>query len=94
MGRVASDISPMPSLFMTVLFWLAVASALVAQAMILRSTTRAWRASGTPAPVTERVFAFGPALILLVVLWLSWRDATRPPIIEVQFDPATQGITL
>lgn len=84
----------MPSLFMTVLFWVAVGAALVAQVMILRSTARAWRGGGAAAPVTERVFAFGPALILVVVLWLSWREATRPPIIEVQFDPATQGITL
>lgn len=94
MGRAQGDISVMPSLFMTVLFWVAVVAALVAQVMILRSTVRAWRLSAAPAPVTERVFAFGPALILLVVLWLSWREATRPPIIEVQFDPAAQGITL
>jgi hypothetical protein len=93
-GRVAGDISLMPSLFMTVLFWMAVAAAIIAQGMILRSTVRAWRQGAAPAPATERVFAFGPALVLLVVLWLSWREATRPPIIEVQFDPSTQGITL
>lgn len=84
----------MPSLFMTVLFWVAVGAAIAAQVMILFSTARAWRFGGSAPPVTERLFAFGPALILLVVLWLSWREATRPPIIEVQFDPAAQGITL
>lgn len=84
----------MPSPVLTVLFWLAVLAAVVAQGMILRSTVRAWRAGGAPVPASERVFAFGPAVVLVVVLWLSWREATRPPIIEVQFDPAVQGITL
>jgi hypothetical protein len=93
-GGCGAIFRAMPSLVLTALFWSAVTAALAAQAMLLRSTLRAWRAGGAAVPLTERVFAFGPALVLALVLWLSWRAATRPPIVEVRFDPATQGITL
>ena len=54
-----------------------------AQAMILRSTARAWRAAGITPSLLERTFAFAPALVLALVLWLSWRAATDPVMIEV-----------
>ena len=73
----------MPAPLLAVLFWLAVAAVVVAQAMILRSTARAWRAAGTAPSLRERAFAYGPALVLALVLWLSWRAATAPVMIEV-----------
>ncbi|MBX3132108.1 MAG: hypothetical protein KF689_01820 [Gemmatimonadaceae bacterium] len=84
----------MPASLPTLLFWAAVLAVIVAQVAILRSTARAWALAGTRVPFVERVFAWGPALVLALVLWLSWRAATRPPIVEVQFDPASQSITL
>ncbi len=84
----------MPNVLLTVLFWSAALAVVVGQIAILRSTSRAWRFTGTAVPVTERVFAWGPALVIGVVLFLAWQRATRPPIVEVQFDPTTQSITL
>jgi hypothetical protein len=78
----------------TALFWIAVVAALVAQVAILRSTARAWRRAAGPVPVVERVFAWGPALVIVIVLFLAWKEATKPPMIEVQFDPTTRGIIL
>lgn len=84
----------MPTVLLTLLFWSAVLAVVVGQIAILRSTSRAWRHTGTAVPFTERLFAWGPALALLVVLVLAWREATRPPVMEMQFDPASQSITL
>ena len=84
----------MSSTFLTSLFWAAVLAVIVAQVMILRSTARAWRGAGTAAPFTEKLFAVGPALVLVAVLWLSWRAAMAPPVIHVEFVPGIQGITL
>jgi hypothetical protein len=84
----------MPNVLLTVLFWSAALAVVIGQIAILRSTSRAWRHAGTAVPVTERVFAWGPALVLILVLVFAWREATRPPMVEVQFDPTTQGIKL
>jgi hypothetical protein len=83
----------MPAPLLAVLLWLCAAAIVVAQVMILRSTARAWRAGQAagdganidqPGPsALERAFAFGPAIVLAIVLWLSWRAATAPVIIEV-----------
>ncbi len=83
-----------PNVFLTVLFWSAALAVVLGQVAILRSTSRAWRYTGAGVPLTERLFAWGPALALIVVLFFAWKAATRPPVVEVQFDPATQSITL
>lgn len=62
----------MPSLLMTSLFWSATVAIVVGQVMILWSTARAWGASGGRVPVTERLFAWLPAVALMAVLWFSW----------------------
>lgn len=84
----------MNNFFPTALFWSAVIAVVVAQVAILRSTARAWRRSAAPVPAVERVFAWGPAFVIVIVLFFAWREATKPPIIEVQFDPTTRGIIL
>lgn len=84
----------MSGLLPTLLFWSAVLAVVAGQVAILRSTARAWRASGAPVPALERVFAWAPALLLVLTLYLSWRQATAPPRIEVQFDPTTRSIQL
>ncbi|MEX2181258.1 MAG: hypothetical protein WD771_04405 [Gemmatimonadaceae bacterium] len=85
----------MPSLLVTALFWIAAAAVVIAQAMILRSTARAWRAGGAAPSALERGFAVAPALVLVVVLWLSWRAATAPPTIQVDLTgPAPTSIRL
>jgi ABC-type nickel/cobalt efflux system permease component RcnA len=73
----------MSAQLLTVLFWLSAVAIVVAQAMILRSTARAWRAAGSAPSMLERAFALTPALVLALVLWLSWRAATAPVMIEV-----------
>ena len=84
----------MPNVLLTALFWSAALAVVVGQIAILRSTARAWRHSAAPVPISERVFAWGPALVLVLLLFLTWREATRPPVVEVEFDPATQSIRL
>lgn len=84
----------MPSTLATILFWSAVLAVIVGQVGILRSTQRAWRRSALPVPFVERVFAWGPALVLVAVLYLAWGHATRPPIIEIQVDPTSREIRL
>jgi hypothetical protein len=85
----------MPASVLTVIFWLAAAAVVVAQAMILRSTARAWRAAGGSPTMLERAFAIGPAVLLALVLWLSWRAATAPVVIEVDLrGPVPETITL
>ncbi len=84
----------MPSTLATALFWSAVLAVIAGQVGILRSTQRAWQRSTAPVPLVERVFAWAPALVLVGVLYLAWGAATRPPIIEIQVDPATREIRL
>lgn len=84
----------MPNVLLTVLFWCAALAVVLGQIAILRSTSRAWRHAGKTVPFTERVFAWGPALALLIVLFFAWKAATRPPVVEVQFDPTSRSITL
>lgn len=84
----------MPSTLATALFWSAVLAVIAGQVGILRSTQRAWQRSAAPVPFVERVFAWAPALVLVGVLYLAWGAATRPPIIEIQVDPATREIRL
>lgn len=83
----------MPSVPLTVIFWLASAAVALGQVMILRSTVRAWRVAGGPVPLIERVFAFAPSLVLALVLWLSYQSAVAPPVMEVEF-PALMGTRL
>jgi cytochrome b561 len=80
----------MPAVLIAVLFWSAVVAVVVAQAMILRSTSRVLRAAAPERPAFEWGFAVGPALVLVVVLALSWRATMRPPSIEVDL-PVVPG---
>lgn len=75
-------------------FWIAALAVVVGQAMILRSTSRAWRAAGTPVPLTERLFAWGPVLVLAVVLWLSYRATFAPPLMQVETALPAAGVRL
>jgi hypothetical protein len=83
----------MPSIVLTLLFWSAAIAIVVGQVMILRSTARAWAASGIPVPMTEKLFAWLPALALLAVLWFSWKAATAPPTFQFESPTATQPTT-
>lgn len=58
--------------FLSILFWICAAAVVAAQAMILRSTVRAWRLGGARAVRAEWAFAVIPAVALAAVLWLSW----------------------
>ena len=77
----------MPTALLTLLFWAAVLAAVAGQVMILRSTRRVLRAAAPRTPLLEWGFAIGPALVLAVVLVLSWRAAMRPPVIQVDLMP-------
>lgn len=77
----------MPSWSATALFWSCAAAIVVAQVMILRSTARALRGGGARPPALEWGFAIAPALGLAMLLWFSWRAATRPPVIDVRVGP-------
>ncbi len=57
----------------TILFWAALAAALIAQGMILASTRRVLRAAPPRSLLLEWAFALAPALALAFVLFLSWR---------------------
>lgn len=83
----------MPSVLLTILFWAAAIAIVVGQVMILRSTARAWAAAGVAVPVSERLFAWLPALALLAVLWFSWQAATAPPTFQIEV-PAASTSTL
>jgi hypothetical protein len=74
----------------TLTFWTAVAAAVAAQVMILRSTRRVLAAAAPQRPALEWAFALLPAGVLLVVLVLSWRAAMAPPTIDVTL-PAPPG---
>jgi hypothetical protein len=80
----------MSSLLLTLLFWSAAVAVVAGQVMILRSTARAWAASGTAVPMTEKVFAWAPAFALIAVLWFSWKAATAPPTFQIEAPTAAQ----
>lgn len=80
----------MPATLTAAVLWIAIAAALVAQLRILRSTARVWRASPPAHPWREWSFAVGPALVVVLVLFLAWRAAMRPPTVEVTL-PAAPG---
>jgi hypothetical protein len=80
----------MPSFLLTLLFWSAAIAIVVGQVMILRSTARAWAGSGVAVPMTEKLFAWLPAIALLAVLWFSWKAATTPPTFRYDAPSATQ----
>lgn len=82
----------MPATFVAALFWTAIVAVIVAQVMILRSSARALRAAPPARPALEWAFAVGPALVLALVLALSWRATMRPSAIEVEL-PAVPGET-
>jgi len=66
-------------------FWLAVALIAVSHVFILRSTVRAMRSTpvGSSARgVWEWVWAFLPALSLVVLLWFTWQ-ALNPTTFQV-----------
>lgn len=69
----------------TLIFWAATLSIVVSQVMILISTRRAFAAGKVKHPILEWGFAIVPAIALALLLYFSWRAATSPPIIEVQF---------
>lgn len=80
----------MPAALIAALFWTAVVAVVVAQVMILRSTARVLRAATPARPVLEWAFAVGPALVLALVLVLSWQATMRPAAIEMEL-PALPG---
>ena len=89
-ARGAGDNSPMPAVLIAVLFWSATAAVVVAQVMILRSSARVLRAAAPERPVLEWTFAVGPALVLALVLFLSWRATMAPPSVEIEL-PTVPG---
>jgi hypothetical protein len=62
----------MNAALLTALFWSCAVAVAVSQAMILRSTIRAWRLGVARSAVAEWLFATVPAAVLAGVLWLSW----------------------
>ena len=76
------------------LFWSAVVAAVAAQVMILRSTARVLRAVAPARPALEWGFAILPALVLALVLALSWRATMRPSAVEVRITPAAGEVRL
>lgn len=71
-GSPSGDNSPMNATFLTALFWICAAAVVASQAMILRSTVRAWKLGAVRSVRTEWAFALVPAVALAAVLWLSW----------------------
>lgn len=80
----------MPSFLLTLLFWSAAIAIVVGQVMILRSTARAWAHAGGAVPMTEKLFAWLPAIALIAVLWFSWKAATAPPTLRFDAPAAAQ----
>ena len=71
------------------MFWTTIVSAVVAQVMILRSTRRALRGiEGQHTRPLEWVFAIVPAIAVMFLLYLTWRAATVPPVLHVEFPPS------
>ncbi|MEY2734038.1 MAG: hypothetical protein RL340_1097 [Gemmatimonadota bacterium] len=79
----------MLQLVVTLLFWAAIAAALLAQVRILQSTRRVL-ATAAARTALEWGFALVPATALVLTLILAWRAAVRPPVIEVDL-PAAPG---
>jgi hypothetical protein len=77
----------MPSLLAAALLWGALAAAVTGQVMILRSSRRVLQRDDTPRRRTEWLFAIAPAVILVLVLVLTWRAATRPPVLRMDVLP-------
>lgn len=86
----------MGTVIATALFWIATISAIVAQVMILRSSQRTLRGAAAPGadsePASDRrarpiewAFAILPALAVALLLYFTWRAATAPPVIQVEF---------
>ena len=93
-ARGTGDYSAMSAPLIAALFWIAVLAAVVAQVMILRSTARVLRAVAPARPALEWSFAILPALVLVLVLALSWRATMRAPAIEVNITPAAGAVRL
>lgn len=91
--RPAATDHPIPPAVIA-LFWTCAILILVSQLMILRSTRRAQRGMGgtTRTGALEWGFAVGPAIALVILLFATWRAATRPAVMEVRFDDG-QAIT-
>lgn len=84
----------MPAPLVAALFWIAVVAVVVAQVMILRSTTRVLRAVTPKRLALEWGFAILPAVVLAFVLVLSWRATMRPTALEVNVTPVAGEIRL
>jgi hypothetical protein len=82
----------MPQLLAAALLWGGLLAAAIAQAMILRSTRRVLRAAVPARPAVEWAFALVPALVLALVLVLSWRAATAPPTVRFEVVPTPAGV--
>ena len=80
----------MPAPLLAVVLWTCILAAAVAQVMILRSTARTLRRAQLARPFREWAFAIVPALVLVLVLFLSWRAAMRPLRVDVT-GPAAPG---
>jgi heme/copper-type cytochrome/quinol oxidase subunit 2 len=85
MGRQLSRI--IPTLLSDIIFWLAAACCLFAQAAIVRSALRAHaqRPDGTASPprASEVAWTIVPALMLVLVLVLTWRALHHAPAITI-----------
>lgn len=84
----------MPASLVAALFWIAVVAVVVSQVMILRSTTRVLRAVAPARPALEWGFAILPAVVLAIVLVLSWRATMRPAALQVDVTPVAGEIRL
>lgn len=77
----------MPPFLAALLLWGAAAAAVTGQVMILRSSRRVLKRTDAPRPIAEWAFAIGPALVLAIVLVLSWQAATRPATLRMDVTP-------
>ena len=84
----------MPVPLVAALFWIAIVAVVVSQVMILRSTTRVLRAVPPARPALEWGFAILPAVVLALVLGLTWHATMRPPALEVDVTPVAGEIRL
>lgn len=77
----------MPPLLAALLLWGAAAAAVTGQVMILRSSRRVLTRTDARRPIAEWAFAIGPALVLALVLVLTWQAATRPSVLRMDVTP-------
>lgn len=77
----------MPPTLAAVLLWGAIAAAVTGQVMLLRSSRRVLRTAGGRRPLGEWAFAIGPAIILALVLVLTWQAATGPSVLRMDVTP-------